>query len=752
MFKLLTRNTPTALRRAFAIQKRDVNEQDRTISLTFSSETNQVCRWDYELGGAVPEILLHSDGACDLSPVRDAGSVLRNHDPDQIVGVPVEVSIDPETKKGRAVIRFGNTQIARDAFQDVKDGILRGVSFGYEITAAERVKRGETSAAGIAGPALVATKWRVHEITLTPIPADSDVGVGRSQDPATAGKQGEVIMHPRDIRAMVRAAGLSAEFAEKCIKRGYADADELADAISTERSRAKTKRDETETEKEKKEKDEEKDEEDDEEVDEEEPVKAKAKAIKAERARVLEIQSACRSASLPEDVADDLIERGVSVPDACKVIVDKLGSREKAEGGAVSHGTRAEVGQERHEKVTRHIEASIAHSMRYAIATGSKFTSKQGAVKGEEDAAVNERVYEDYLASFKGVQVERRGLCELGRQWLELINFPGARSMGREQIAQAVFGMDAKFRAVAANGTASIVNILANVQNKVLLKTYKRAAPSWQKWCRIGSLPDFKPGSRLRLSDTADLKETAEGGEIFDSQITDEKETIQLANYARMASFTWQMFVNDDLDALATLTIRYGQAAMRLPARLVYVHLLSNPTMQDGVALFHASHSNLGTGGGSALAGTALNTAYAAIQKQVSIVAPNDTDQSPGDQLDLTPAMLMFPPELRNTAKKLIDPNLYVTEERFFSELQEINESRLSSSSTIYSGSSATAWYLIADPSAIDIMEVAFLDGDDQPRMQSMEDFNTLSMKTRIYLPCGVKALDYRGIYKANGA
>jgi len=194
----------------------------------------------------VPEILLHTDGACDLSPVQDAGSVLRNHDPNQIIGVPVEVSIDPQAKKGRALIRFGNTQIARDAFQDVKDGILRGVSFGYEITSCEQVKTGEVSASGINGPALVATRWRVHEITLTPIPADPDVGVGRSH-PAGAGNHGKdhaMKLDPKVIRAMVRAAGLPVSFAEEMVKREFS-ADEIdvleAEILKKKRSVTKAK-------------------------------------------------------------------------------------------------------------------------------------------------------------------------------------------------------------------------------------------------------------------------------------------------------------------------------------------------------------------------------------------------------------------------------------------------------------------------------------------------------------------------------
>jgi hypothetical protein len=54
----------------------------------------------------------------------------------------------------------------------------------------ERVQAGTKSQSGVEGPAVVATRWRVLELTLTPIPADPSVGVGRTR-PANAAAQNE---------------------------------------------------------------------------------------------------------------------------------------------------------------------------------------------------------------------------------------------------------------------------------------------------------------------------------------------------------------------------------------------------------------------------------------------------------------------------------------------------------------------------------------------------------------------------------
>ena len=64
-----------------------------TVSLTFSSDARDVLRYDPQLG-AVPEVLLHTKEAADLSPLAEVGSVLLNHDPNKIIGVPVAIHID----------------------------------------------------------------------------------------------------------------------------------------------------------------------------------------------------------------------------------------------------------------------------------------------------------------------------------------------------------------------------------------------------------------------------------------------------------------------------------------------------------------------------------------------------------------------------------------------------------------------------------------------------------------------------------
>ncbi|HWB58350.1 MAG TPA: phage major capsid protein [Chthoniobacteraceae bacterium] len=160
-------------RRALDIAKSGIDVENRTASLSFSSEkpVKRTYPLDYPnkdlAGKTLYEVLDHSEGAVDLSRLRDKGPFLVDHDPKTQIGVVDQVSI--ANRRGLAVVRFGNSPRAQYEFKDVADGVRSGISVGYTI-------QNYT----IAGNVLTATKWRPHEISLLSIGADESVGIGRS--------------------------------------------------------------------------------------------------------------------------------------------------------------------------------------------------------------------------------------------------------------------------------------------------------------------------------------------------------------------------------------------------------------------------------------------------------------------------------------------------------------------------------------------------------------------------------------------
>lgn len=184
------KNLPKSLHYRSSSVRATSNEKTGMTALSFSSETTTVLRYCAHFAAHVPEILLHDKSAVDLEPLTTVSSVLRNHDPNQIVGAPFSAKIDEETRRGTAVIRWSRTALGKETMADVDGGILRGVSFGYEVLKEEYIEAGETKD-GFVGPAVLVTQWRALEISLTPIPADSTVGVGRSRDDDKADEEDE---------------------------------------------------------------------------------------------------------------------------------------------------------------------------------------------------------------------------------------------------------------------------------------------------------------------------------------------------------------------------------------------------------------------------------------------------------------------------------------------------------------------------------------------------------------------------------
>ena len=137
--------------------------EERTFEFPFSSEY-PVARY---FGN---EILSHESKAADLSRLNDGAPLLFNHNPDRVIGVVERAYIDGNKRRGYARVRFSRNSFAQEILSDVKDGVLRNVSFGYSIDKMEERGSGD----------FVATAWSPYEISVVSVPADPGVGIGRS--------------------------------------------------------------------------------------------------------------------------------------------------------------------------------------------------------------------------------------------------------------------------------------------------------------------------------------------------------------------------------------------------------------------------------------------------------------------------------------------------------------------------------------------------------------------------------------------
>jgi ATP-dependent protease ClpP protease subunit len=175
-------------------------------------------------------------------------------------------------------------------------------------------------------------------------------------------------------------------------------------------------------------------------------------------------------------------------------------------------------------------------------------------------------------------------LVELARASLEMA---GVRTglMDRQSMVSAAF----------THGDSDFTTLLADTANKSLLKGWDEAEETYPVWTVPGELSDFKPAKRVDLNAFPALDDVTDT-EYKYGTTGDRGETIVLASYGKLFSIRRKAIINDDLGAFTRIPQKLGRAARRTVGNLVYAVLTGNPNMADGVALFHANHSNLLTG------------------------------------------------------------------------------------------------------------------------------------------------------------
>lgn len=331
-----------------------------------------------------------------------------------------------------------------------------------------------------------------------------------------------------------------------------------------------------------------------------------------------------------------------------------------------------------------------------------------------------------------GVQLRANHALDLCRAALEFEGIDAPR--GREEMVKA------------ALSTYSLPTALGNLANKLLLDAYEETPATWQSFCSVRSVADFKPNTAIRPSYTGSLSQVAHGGELKHGSVDEWFTTFHADTYGKILSIDRRDIINDDLGVFDQAARAMGSAAMRKVSDLVYETLLGNAG-----GFFSAGHRNLLTGADSNLTFDALAAAIKAMMVQ------RDDE---GNDLDLRPATLLVPPALQTTAKALL-------ESEFIQQLTEHSptgnslrkavglevEPRLSNTDKFGNKASDRHWYLLARPAATP-MVVAFLNGRQQPTVEFFgldQDVKRLAVSWRVYHDFGAALVDPRAAVRSKG-
>ncbi|EPE5782412.1 ClpP-like prohead protease/major capsid protein fusion protein, partial [Escherichia coli] len=298
----------------------------------------------------------------------------------------------------------------------------------------------------------------------------------------------------------------------------------------------------------------------------------------------------------------------------------------------------------------------------------------------------------------------------------------------RSQIVNAAF----------THSSSDFTDILAGGAEKSVLAGWEHSGETFRQWTKKGSLSNFREARRVGLNGFSTLNKVPEGAEYKYITTSDRGEPIALATYGNIFSITRQAIINDDLDQLSTVPMAMGRAASRTVGNLVNLVLTGNVKLSDGIALFDKKHSNLIEAG---LTTPGLSAARHLMRTQ--------KDKN-GEVLNIAPKFLLVPAALEDRALQMINSTAPFGADKnsgifnpYHKLLDIIVDPRLDDISE-------KQWYMLS-AQGTDTIEVAYLDGNDEPYLEQQEGFIVDGVAWKVRIDAGVAALDYRGMVKSGG-
>lgn len=417
-------------------------------------------------------------------------------------------------------------------------------------------------------------------------------------------------------------------------------------------------------------------------------------AINTERQRGTDIRGAVRAARLDDGFADDLIGRGIAIEEARRLIIDRLAETQPAPEIRGNHGPVI-TGEDEQTQIRSAMEEALAY---------------------RADPA-NFKLENDRAKQFRG-----HSLTDFCRSVLEA---QGVKTTGftKDELAS---------RALA---TSDFPALMSNVVNKFLRRAYNTAPQTWKRLASQMSASDFKQITGVQFGGSLKLEKVNEHGEFKYGKLTDSKEQFKLDTYGKIISITRQAIINDDLNGFARLSQLFGTAAANLESDLMWGLILGNPKMGDGKTLFHADHKNLAPVGG-AISEATLSAA------RISMTRQKGLEDEP---LNVLGKYFIVPVELLTDAQKIISSitaNKTGDVNVFNSAYEIITEARITD---------PKAWYLAADPSQLDMLSYAYLNGQGL-FTETRNGWEVDGVEVKVRLDFGGVCWDHRGFYKNPGA
>lgn len=575
------------------VRQNSFNESDNTIEVVFVTEAP--VEMENDDGQRFLEILSCDPASVRLDRAMSGAPFLKDHDSTKVenqIGVVVDVWF--ENRSGIAKIQLSNRPDCAGIVNDIKSGVLRNISVGYDVFKYEPIGNDERGL-----PMLRAVDWEVAEISTVTIPADYSA-VTRKKYPSNQ-KSNKMSDKKREdaIKDAVQRVGLDSKIADELIASGVSVEEALTQLLDKVKEAAGVDKPDDEgagSDTPPANEDGARAAEDDDEDDDEDKEKGeRSKAVKAERTRASTITKSVRAANLDNSFAQKLIDEGTSIEKARELIINKMAENQKI--------PNVRMGGQDDGVITRNaLQEAILHR----------------AAPGQHK-----------LTTEKARDFRYLSLLEVARTILEHSGVRTKQFSPSEIVTRAL-------------STSDFPKLLANVANKFLRKSYEEQPQTWRPLATQQNAKDFKEITGIIIGGGGSLSPKLENGEYKMGRLTESAEVFKIAEFGEIIPITRKAIINDDLGGFTDLSRFLAAKAARTESDIVWGLITGNPKMADGKEVFHTAHKNLANTG-AAISETTLNAATVALMNQTGLEK---------EVLNLLPKYLVVSPLNLMTAKK----------------------------------------------------------------------------------------------------
>ena len=287
----------------------------------------------------------------------------------------------------------------------------------------------------------------------------------------------------------------------------------------------------------------------------------------------------------------------------------------------------------------------------------------------------------------------------------------------------------------AAFSTTEFASTLSNAMNMFILDAFNAVEQEWAKIAKVNAnVNDFREYETY--ADISDLTfdELAPNGKIAHGKGKDSKYTNQVDTLAKIIQIGRKDIVNDNIGIVQAMAAKLGRGGAIKLNKVFWTAFLSNSPV-----FYSEARGNLVTGEG--IDNDGLEAAYKAFDEQTD---PN------GDPLGVSALYLVVGPDLQFDAQRFMNsPEIVIAgstanvlgSRNIFAGRSEVVKSQYQTETGAY--------WLVADPASLPVIEVGFLRGATSPTVEVVEpDSDELGMAMRGFWDFGVNKQVYQAAVK----